>query len=115
MEGLPGDLYIFLSVEPSNTFIREGHHIILPVPISISQASLGDKITVETLDGEQNIAIPPGTQFGHKIKIAGAGVPLIRGTGRGDFIVLIQVMVPEKLSKKQRSLLKELGQTFEQA
>ena len=110
--GPAGDLYVLLDVKPSDTFIRDGDDIILPLAISITQAALGAEIQIETLEESQTIAIPAGTQFGHKICLPHKGVPLLRGSGRGDLYVLIQVMVPEKLNKEQKNLLQQLAQSW---
>ena len=110
--GRNGDLYVFISVKPSDTFIRQGNDIILPLPISITEAALGAEIEIDTLEKTEKITIPQGTQYGHKIYLAHKGVPLLKGTGRGDFIALVQVMVPEKLNKKQKELLKNFNESL---
>ena len=111
--GPSGDLYVFIQVRPSETFIRDGDDIILPLAVSITQATLGAEIEIETLDAKKTINLPPGTQFGHKICLPHEGVPLLRGSGRGDLYVLIQVMVPQKLSKEQKKLIEELATSLD--
>jgi molecular chaperone DnaJ len=83
------------------------------VPISFTQAALGDKVAVETLDGQIKLKIPEGTQSGHLFKIKGRGVVNPRGYGRGDFIVEVIVKTPNNLNKKQKELLKELGENLD--
>ena len=111
--GPPGDLYVSVRVTPSDTFIRKGKNIILPLAISITQATLGAKMEIQTLDGgTKNITIPAGTQFGHEIRIAGEGVPQAVSRSRlvrGDLVVLVQVTVPQKLSHEEKDLLEDLS------
>ena len=108
-----GDLYIFLAVNSSDRYIRRDEHIIYPLAVSITQAALGAKLAVQLIDGSSKaVSIPAGTQFGHEIRIAGEGAPRSMGRlnrGRGDLIVLIEVVVPDKLSAHQKRLLKELA------
>jgi molecular chaperone DnaJ len=78
----------------------------------VAQAALGDKITVPTLDGEEEFAIPAGTQTGETFRLGGKGVPYLRRNGRGDQVIIVQVLTPTKLNEKQRELLAELGQTL---
>lgn len=110
--GAAGDLYVFLEVQPSETFIRDGDDVILPLSVSITQAALGTSLEVDTLDSKKSITIPPGTQYGHRICLPHEGVPLLRGSGRGDLYVLVQVIIPQKLNKQQKALLKELAETL---
>jgi molecular chaperone DnaJ len=76
-------------------------------PVGIAQAALGCKIKIKTLDEEKDIEIPPGTQFGERITLAGAGVPHLKGVGRGDLHVEIRVVVPKKLNKEQKEILQK--------
>ncbi|MCY4380693.1 MAG: molecular chaperone DnaJ [Proteobacteria bacterium] len=112
---IPGDLFVVLKVKPSDTYIRDGANIILPLSISITQAALGGEIHFKTLDGPHSISISPGTQFGHEIKIPGLGASSINHSvsQRGDFIVLLQVIIPEKLSKSEKKLLGDLATTLD--
>lgn len=110
--GPPGNLYVVLHVSPHPYFRREGNDVLMELGINIAQASLGDKITVPTLDGEEELAIPAGTQTGEVFRLRGHGVPYLRRNGRGDQLVVMQVMTPTKLSAKQKELLAELGKTL---
>jgi molecular chaperone DnaJ len=103
--GSQGDLYVVLHVKESKTFQRDSSDIIYVQQISIAQAALGCKMTIPVLDGETTIEIPAGAQYGHQITLPSMGVPHIRGVGRGDFFVRLDVLVPKKLSKEQRELL----------
>jgi molecular chaperone DnaJ len=105
--GPPGDLFVFIYVEPHEFFTREGDDIICQIPISFTQAALGAEIEVPTLNGKKNINIQKGIETGEIIRIKGEGFPRLRGYGRGDQIIQIVVKTPKNLSKKQEELLKE--------
>jgi molecular chaperone DnaJ len=107
--GPPGDLYIVLDVEPHKLFKREGYDIHLDLPLNISQAALGDTVTVPTLDGEVELRIPPGTQHGKSFRLRGKGVPYLRSSDRGAMYVVANVEVPTRLSSRQKELFEELG------
>jgi molecular chaperone DnaJ len=113
--GPPGNLYIVLHVQPHPYFRRQGHDILLDLPINIAQAALGDEVEIPTVDGPATLKIPPGTQYGKVIRLRGKGVPYLRENGRGDMQVRIRVVTPTELSEKQRQLLKELAKTFEKS
>lgn len=105
--GPPGDLFVVLHVQPHPQFRREGYDIIHTVDISFAQAAMGDTIEIPVLDGTHKLQIPPGTQPGHVFRISDAGVPYLRGEGRGDHLVQVTVEVPKKLNKKQKELLRK--------
>ena len=107
--GQPGDLYVVLHVKESREYERDGNDLIVNKRIGIAQAALGCKLQVPTLDGEKQLEIPAGTQHGHRLTLAGAGVPHLKGVGRGDLHVQIEVGVPKKLSKEQRELLERFA------
>ena len=106
-----GDLYLVLHVTDHPFFEREGTDLHCTVPISFSQAALGAEIKVPTLEGEQNLKIPEGTQSGAVLKMRGKGVPVLNGHGKGDLFVEVRVQTPSKLNKRQRELLEELQGT----
>ena len=110
--GEAGDLYVFISVEPHEFFIRQDNEIILELSINIAQAVLGDKITVPTIDGNEEMTISAGTQSGTIARLKAHGVPYLRRPGRGDQLVVLTVDIPQKLSDKQRDLFLELGETL---
>ncbi len=105
--GVPGDLYVLISVKRHPLFERVGHNILCRVPLSFPQAVLGGEIEVPTLEGKETLKVPPGTQPGTEFVLRRKGVPVLNGFGRGDFIVQTIVEVPKKVSKKQRELLRE--------
>jgi molecular chaperone DnaJ len=107
--GPPGDLYVFINVEPHNFFKRNNYDIICQVPISFVQAALGADIDVPTLKEVKKLHIPKGTQPGDVFRFKGEGIPSLRGYGRGDQIMQVLVKTPTGLSKKQEGLLKEFA------
>ncbi|NLG27247.1 MAG: molecular chaperone DnaJ, partial [Chloroflexi bacterium] len=112
--GPAGSLYVVLHVKPHAFFQRRDNDILLNMNINIVQAALGAQIMVPTLDtdGETKLNIPAGTQTGTVFHLKSRGVPKLRGTGRGDEIVIINVAVPTKLDSKQKDLLRQLGETL---
>jgi molecular chaperone DnaJ len=105
--GPSGDLYVFLHVEEHKYFTRSNDDIICRVPISFVQAALGATIEIPTLQDNEKIKIPKGTQTGKTFRLKGKGIPHVRGFGRGDQIIDIFVQTPTELSKKQEELLRE--------
>jgi molecular chaperone DnaJ len=105
--GPPGDLFVFLFVEPHEFFLRDGDDIVCQIPISFSQAALGTEIEIPTLNGKKSLLIPRGTENSEIIKIKGEGFPKIRGYGRGDLIAQIFVKTPKNLTKRQEEILHE--------
>ncbi|PID52537.1 MAG: molecular chaperone DnaJ [Candidatus Moraniibacteriota bacterium] len=108
-DGAPaGDLIITVHVVPDSRFARDGYNITTKKIISFSQAALGDKVDIETVDGNVKMKIPAGTQSGEIYRIRGKGVPKLRGIGRGDHLVEVIVEVPTKLSRKEKKLIEQL-------
>jgi molecular chaperone DnaJ len=110
--GPQGDLYIFFSVKDHQIFERQENDLHCTISINIAQAALGDEIEVPTLEGPHPLAIPEGIQSGTELRIKGKGVPEVQGRGRGDLVAHIIVRVPIKLSKEQRKLFEQLGNTL---
>jgi molecular chaperone DnaJ len=107
--GPPGDLYIITKVEPHPFFDRRGDDLYTTVPITVTEASLGAKVEVPTIDGRAQVRIPPGTDSGKKLRLREKGAPSARHPGkRGDQIVEVQVVVPKPEDERVRNLLKEL-------
>lgn len=106
--GEKGDLYVNIRVQPHKKFTREGLLVLSEEHVGMVDAALGTEIKVQTVDGPLTIEVPAGTQSGTDFKLAGHGVPNIRGGARGDHIVTIHVDTPTKLNKKQKELLLEL-------
>ena len=107
--GKTGDLYIHIHVKPDLNFKRQADNILSQAEISYSLAALGGKIAVKTIDGDVDLKIPAGTQSGKVFILKGKGVPRFQHYGRGDQLVEVIVKTPEKLSKRQKELLEELG------
>ncbi len=107
--GPPGDCYCLVHVTEHPLFQREGQHLICQLPIMYSQAALGAKLEVPTLDGTETLEIPPGTQPGDVFKLKGRGMRDPRARGRGDQLIQVVLEVPKKLSPRERELLEELA------
>ena len=105
--GPPGDLYVFIHVDPHEFFERNDRDIICRLEVSFVQAILGDKIAVQTLDGKKKLDVPKGTQPGDVLRLNGEGIPSLRGGRRGDQIIQISIKMPSNPTKKQVSLLKQ--------
>lgn len=108
--GPSGDLFIVITVNPHPFLEREGDDTVSHLAISFSQAILGDRIPVPTLDGIVLMDIPPGTQPGDVLRIKDKGIPYAQGSGRGDQQVIIELRIPSKLTSRQRDLLKQFAQ-----
>lgn len=108
-KGAPaGDLYLRIRVKEEAKFKREGNNIFSKSYITFTQAVLGDKIEVETVDGPVKMKIPEGTESGVKFRLRGHGVPHLQNRGRGDHIVEVKIETPKSLNKRQKELLKEI-------
>ncbi len=104
--GPSGDLYVYLYVKQHKFFDRDGTTVLCEVPINIVQATLGAEIKVPTLDGQVIMKVPEGTQPGRVMRLKGKGIPSLRGGTRGDQLVKIKVVVPTKLTDKQKDALR---------
>jgi molecular chaperone DnaJ len=109
--GAPGDLYIRINVKDDPELVRDGEDLIHRLQVSFVGAALGTEVEVPTLDGPTLVKVEAGTQPGATLKLRGEGMPRIRGRGRGDLKVLVDVMVPTRLTGEQRELLER----FEEA
>jgi molecular chaperone DnaJ len=112
--GRSGDVYVLVHIRPHESFVREGNDIFSQVDLTISQASLGVHLTVETLDGPVDLELPAGVQPGELRVLRGRGMPVLQGFGRGDHRVLVNVLVPRRLSEEQRRLLEEFDQSSDE-
>ncbi|HXK61980.1 MAG TPA: molecular chaperone DnaJ [Acidobacteriota bacterium] len=108
--GPPGDLYVVIEVEEHPFFKRQGNDIYCELPISFTQAALGDEVTIPTLQGKEKLKIPEGTQTGTVFRLKGRGVVSLNGRGQGDQLVTVTVVTPTRLSKRQRELLQQLAE-----
>lgn len=106
--GRPGDLFIRVRVESDRRFEREGYDVRSEIRVPMSEAALGTTRLVETLDGEVELKIPPGTQSGDEIRLKGRGIPRLQSSGRGDQYVHVIVETPRKLSRRAKELLEQL-------
>ncbi len=107
--GPPGNLYVFLEVEPHPYFRRQGDDLVVEMGINVAQAALGATVTIPTLEGEEQFEVPPGTQNGAIFRLRGRGVPHLQRNGRGDLLILVQVEIPTRLTHEQRELFQKLA------
>jgi molecular chaperone DnaJ len=107
--GPPGDLYVVLRVRPHAQLARHEQDVVYELRINMVQAALGDRIEIPTLEGQVEIAIPAGTQHGQSFRLAGRGMPDVRGGRRGDQYVVVQLVVPKDLNPEQKALLRKVG------
>jgi len=110
--GPTGSLFLVLNVQPHKYFKRRENDILLNLDINVAQAVLGAEIKVPTIDGDENLKIPAGTQPGKVFHMRGKGVPHLRRSGRGDQLVIVNIEVPSKLTKEQRELFEKLAETL---
>ncbi len=103
-----GDLYLRVVVKPHEFFERRGNDLYTKIPVTVSEATLGAKIEVPTIDGRSLVRIPPGTNSGSTLRLREKGVPSARNAVRGDQYVEIQVVVPKRTDERVRNLMKEL-------
>jgi molecular chaperone DnaJ len=110
--GPQGDLYIALNVRPHKYFHRRDDDILLDLDINVAQATLGADVEVPTVDGPAELSIPTGVQPGKVLRMRNKGVPHLRGSGRGDQLVMVSVSIPNKLNAEQRKLFEQLAATM---
>ncbi|MCD6577388.1 MAG: molecular chaperone DnaJ [Anaerolineaceae bacterium] len=110
--GPRGNLYIEIKVKPHKFFRRRKDDVLLNLNINIAQAVLGAKIKVPTLDGDETLIIPSGTQPGKVFKLRNKGIPHLRHGGRGDQLVIINVNIPSRLTSRQRQIFEQLAETL---
>jgi len=108
--GPNGDLYVVLHIKEHEGFERQGENLYSAVPITFGQAALGAEIKVRTLDGEEDLKIPAGTQTGTVFRVKGHGMPNLGGRGKGDLFVAVTLVTPKTLTKEQRKLLEQLAE-----
>lgn len=105
--GQRGDLYIVTKIKPHPYFKRENDDILLDCPITITEAVMGAKVQIPTIDGKTLLSIPAGTQSGQKLRLKGKGIPHIKDRGRGDQYVIIKIIAPKDIDQKSKNLLEE--------
>jgi molecular chaperone DnaJ len=105
--GPPGDLYILTKVRPHPLYDRKGDNLYLELPITVTEAALGASIEVQTLDGPVMMKIPPATQSGQTFRLASKGMPHLKGEGRGDQFVRVNILLPRNLDERSKQLLRD--------
>jgi molecular chaperone DnaJ len=110
--GPSGDLYVVLEVRAHKFFERDGDDLHCVMPISFPQAALGTELEIETLHGPEMLKVPEGTQSGKEFRLRGKGVPHLNAHGRGDLIVEVRVQTPAKLTRQQKELMRQLGESL---
>ena len=108
--GIPGDLYVTVRVAPDPRFERYGDDLLHVRRIAFTQAALGCRLDIETLEGPEELVVAPGTETGHVFRLKGRGVPALRGRGRGDLHVRVDVDVPGHLTDEEDALLRQLAE-----
>ena len=103
--GPAGDAYVTVQVQEDTLFKRQGRDIHVTIPVTLDEAVLGGKITVPTIDGKVSVTVPPGSNTGSRLRLKGKGVPGKRGGGRGDQIVYLEVVLPDRPDEELRSFL----------
>lgn len=109
--GPAGNLFLVCSVQPHRHFQRDGYDIHLEVPVTLTEAVLGAKVDVPTIDGMMTLTLPPGTSGGAKLRLRGKGVPHGHSGQRGDQIAIVRVVVPKELTPEQKRLFESLAET----
>jgi len=107
--GPAGDLYVVILVAEHEYFQRQGSNLYAAVPITFAQAALGAEVSVKTLENEEKIKVPTGTQTGTVFRLKGKGMPALGGRGRGDLFISVTVVTPTSLTREQRKLLEQLA------
>jgi molecular chaperone DnaJ len=110
--GPPGHLYVVVHVQEHEFFRRDGVNLFCEIPVNFTTLALGGEILVPTLDGEESIKVPEGTQTGTTLRLRGKGMPDVNGRGRGDLFATVQVQTPRKLTREQRALLDQLSKVL---
>jgi molecular chaperone DnaJ len=108
--GGSGDLFVVIHVAEHEIFERQGANLYSAAPVTFAQAALGAEIKVKTLDGEENLKIPAGTQTGTVFRVKSKGMPALGGRGKGDLFVAVTLITPKTLTKEQRKLLEQLAE-----
>ena len=108
--GIPGDLFVRIVVRPHAHLEREGDDLVHHLRVPMVQAALGAHLVVETLDGREDLVLPAGTQHGHVFRLAGRGATRLRGHGRGDLLVVIEIVVPDKLGRDEAEVLRQFAE-----
>ncbi|MEN3185407.1 MAG: DnaJ C-terminal domain-containing protein [Atribacterota bacterium] len=103
------DVYLLVRVKPHAFFGRDGDNLTLEVPVTVTEAALGTEIEIPTLGGRIKMRVPPETQNGTVFRLKGLGFPKLKGEGRGDLLVKVQVVIPKGLTEREKRLLEEFS------
>lgn len=112
--GEPGDLYVVIHVQDHPLFRREGSDLLCAIPVSYPTLVLGGAITVPTLNGDETLHVPKGTQGDARLRLRGKGLPHVAGRGRGDLYIDVKVAVPTSVSQEQKALIENLDRIMPQ-
>ena len=112
--GPTGDLYVSIRIREHELFTRDGNDIFSRVDLTIVQAALGAKVSVETLEGQVEVEFQGGTQFGDTKVLRGKGMPVLQGFGKGDHRLFVNILVPRHLTDEQRDLLSQFEKTSDE-
>jgi molecular chaperone DnaJ len=113
--GPPGDLYLSVTVRPHPMFRRDKANLLLDLPVNVAQAALGTTTEIPMLDGSvESISVPSGVQPGTVLRVKQKGVPNLSNGRRGDLLVRVQVVTPERLGNRARTLLRELADVLDE-
>ena len=112
--GPAGDVIVMVTVRPDDLFQRDGYDVWVTIPITFSQAVLGDNITVPTIDGKVEYTLPEGTQSGTTFRLRGKGIPNVNGRGRGDQFVTVHIETPRNLNREQKEALRKFSETLKE-
>jgi molecular chaperone DnaJ len=110
--GPPGNVYVVIHAKPHRFFRRRNDDILLELAINIAQATLGADITVPTLEGDETVTIPSGTQPGKILRLRGKGIPRLNRSSRGDQLVILSVEIPRTLDSEQREIMERLAESL---
>ena len=111
--GPPGNLYIILSVKPHPLFRRDGADLLVELPLNFVQATLGAEVDIPTMNGDEPLKIPPGTQPGTVFRLKSKGMPHIRNHRKGDILIAVNLEVPTSVEPEQRQVLEELARAMD--
>jgi molecular chaperone DnaJ len=111
--GPRGDLHVYVRVKPHPFFARDENNLVMQLPVSFAQASVGAAIEVPTLFGKSRLRVPPGTQHGEVLMLKNLGLPSLRGGQTGHQLVQVLIEIPKKLSRKQEEVLREYAKLEE--
>lgn len=110
-QGVRGDLHVVIRVKDHPLFQRDGDNLVVELPVSFAQATLGAGVEVPTIDGRQDLHIKPGTQHGDVYRLEGQGLPNLRTGRHGDLVTMVKIEIPKKLSARQEELLRQYAET----